>query len=251
MIPVENGGIIHKSGILSPSLYYVLSQCIETLINHSIWKGPLLTPPRINFRVAQFITSAPKLANCPPDTGLEVAFAGRSNAGKSSAINTLTENKRMARTSKTPGRTQLINFFGLSEQQRLVDLPGYGFAKVPIEVKEKWQRHLEEYLRERQSLYGLILLMDCRHPLQEFDRMMLSWAESCDMPVHILLTKADKLKKGPANTTLLQVKKELAPMQPRVSVQLFSSLKRTGLDQLQIKLMQWLDIKEEPTIDSI
>ncbi|MGK0499782.1 MAG: GTP-binding protein [Oceanicoccus sp.] len=202
-----------------------------------------MTAPRLNFRVAQFITSAPKLAACPPDTGLEVAFAGRSNAGKSSAINTLTENKRMARTSKTPGRTQLINFFGISEQQRLVDLPGYGYAKVPLEVKEKWQRHLEEYLRQRQSLYGLVLLMDSRHPLQDFDRMMLSWAQSSDMPVHILLTKADKLKKGPANTSLLQVRKELTDM-PLVSVQLFSALKRTGLDQLQQVLCGWLDLGE-------
>lgn len=151
----------------------------------------------------------------------------------------------MARTSKTPGRTQLINFFSLSDSQRIVDLPGYGFAKVPMEVKEKWQRHLEEYLRERQSLYGLILLMDCRHPLQDFDRMMLNWAQSCDMPVHILLTKADKLKKGPANNSLLKVRKELEPMADLVSVQLFSALKRTGLDQLQAKLNQWLTIEEK------
>ncbi|WP_101758704.1 ribosome biogenesis GTP-binding protein YihA/YsxC [Oceanicoccus sp. KOV_DT_Chl] len=201
-----------------------------------------MTTPIINFRTAEFLTSAPKLASCPPDTGLEVAFAGRSNAGKSSAINTLTDNKRMARISKTPGRTQLINFFTLSDQQRLVDLPGYGFAKVPMEVKEKWQRHLEEYLRQRQSLCGLILLMDCRHPLQDFDRMMLSWAQSCDMKVHILLTKADKLKKGPANSSLLKVRKELEPMADLVSVQLFSALKRTGLDQLQQVLNGWLEI---------
>ena len=196
--------------------------------------------PAINYRLAQFLTSAPTLRDCPPDEGVEVAFAGRSNAGKSSAINTLTENKRMARTSKTPGRTQLINFFSLSEQQRLVDLPGYGFAKVPLEVKEQWQRHLEDYLRHRQSLCGLILLMDCRHPLQDFDRMMLAWAESCDMPVHILLTKADKLKKGPASNTLLKVRQTLAEQQGQVSVQLFSALKRTGLDQLQQRLNSWL-----------
>ncbi len=199
----------------------------------------------INFRTVQFLTSSPTLKNCPPDIGVEVAFAGRSNAGKSSAINTLTENKRMARTSKTPGRTQLINFFSISDQQRLVDLPGYGFAKVPMEVKEKWQRHLEDYLRNRQSLYGLILLMDCRHPLQDFDRMMLSWAENCNMPVHVLLTKADKLKKGPASSTLLKVKKEICHEQDLVSVQLFSALKRTGLDQLTTKLNQWLTISDE------
>ena len=193
----------------------------------------------INFRTTEFLTSAPKLKDCPPDTGVEVAFAGRSNAGKSSAINTLTENKKMAKTSKTPGRTQLINFFQLSDSQRLVDLPGYGFAKVPLEVKEQWQRHLEQYLRERESLQGLVLLMDSRHPLQEFDRMMLNWAISSQMPVHILLTKSDKLKNGPAKSTLLKIKKEYAD-QPLVSAQLFSSTKKTGLPELRAMLNQWL-----------
>jgi GTP-binding protein len=196
-------------------------------------------PVKIDYRRAEFLKSAPKLSECPADTGIEVAFAGRSNAGKSSAINVLTGNKKLARTSKTPGRTQLINFFSLSEQQRLVDLPGYGFAKVPLHVKEQWQRHLDEYLRERQTLNGLVLLMDTRHPLQEFDRMMLSWAESCSMPVHILLTKADKLKKGPAKSTLLKVQKELAPLEGLVSIQLFSALKKTGLDQLHSRLNDW------------
>lgn len=208
-----------------------------------------MTQQQLNYRLTEFLTSAPKLSDCPPDTGREVAFAGRSNAGKSSAINTLTDNKRMARTSKTPGRTQLLNFFTVGDQQRLVDLPGYGFAKVPLAVKEKWQRHLEQYLRERQSLCGLVLVMDCRHPLQEFDRMMLSWAQSCSMPVHILLTKADKLKKGPANNALLSVRKELQTAEYPVSVQLFSSLKRTGLDQLQVKLNQWLSLPAEPELE--
>lgn len=205
----------------------------------------MTSPQRINFRVAEFLTSAPKLANCPPDQGIEIAFAGRSNAGKSSAINTLTENKKMARTSKTPGRTQLINFFSLSEQQRLVDLPGYGFAKVPLAVKEEWQRHLEDYLRNRQSLKGLVLLMDARHPLQEFDQMMLNWAESADMPVHVLLTKCDKLKNGPAQAALLGVKKHLANNTNPVSIQLFSSLKRTGLNKLIDVLQDWLSLDTE------
>ena len=186
------------------------------------------------------MTSAPTLSNCPPDTGLEVAFAGRSNAGKSSAINTLTGNRRLARTSKTPGRTQLLNFFSLSDNQRLVDLPGYGYAKVPLEVKQKWQRHLEEYLRQRQSLYGLVLLMDCRHPLQEYDRMMLNWAGSSSMPVHILLTKADKLKRGPASACLLATQKALIDSDNEVTVQLFSSLKQTGISELKTTLNQWL-----------
>jgi GTP-binding protein len=194
----------------------------------------------INFRSAEFFTSAPKLQDCPPDIGVEVAFAGRSNAGKSSSINTLTENKKMARISKTPGRTQLINFFNLNDHQRLVDLPGYGFAKVPLAVKEKWQRHLEQYLRERQSLKGLILLMDSRHPLQEFDRMMIDWTQSCDMPVHILLTKSDKLKNGPAKATLLNARKEFEGCE-LITAQLFSSLKRTGLPELRLKLSEWLN----------
>lgn len=199
-----------------------------------------MTADPLNYRAVAFLTSAPTLAQCPPDSGREVAFAGRSNAGKSSAINALTGNRRMAKTSKTPGRTQLINFFTLSDQRRLVDLPGYGFAKVPLEVKEQWQRHLEDYLRRRQSLCGLVLLMDCRHPLQDFDRMMLNWASSCEMPVHILLTKADKLKKGPAANTLLRVKRELEPLAPLVTVQLFSALKGSGLDQLRAQLDGWL-----------
>src|SRR5690606_31183041 len=132
-----------------------------------------------------------------------------SNAGKSSAINTLTNNHRLARTSKTPGRTQLINFFELSPTQRLVDLPGYGYAKVSRELKEEWQRDLSEYLQKRQSLQGLILLMDIRHPLQEFDTPMLRWTQRSQMPVHILLTKADKLSRSQAKASLFKVQKEL------------------------------------------
>lgn len=195
---------------------------------------------KLDYRQTHFLISAATFNTCPADEGFEVAFAGRSNAGKSSAINTLTDNKKMAKTSKTPGRTQLINFFSLSENQRLVDLPGYGFAKVPLEVKLKWQRHLEDYLRQRRSLKGLVLLMDVRHPLQEFDRMMLEWAISCEMPVHILLTKADKLKNGPAKNTLLAVRKELAKVKQLVSVQLFSAHNGQGLDALRQQLDQWL-----------
>lgn len=201
-------------------------------------------PETLNYRLAQFLTSASTVNDCPIDSGVEVAFAGRSNAGKSSAINTLTENKKLARTSKTPGRTQLINFFSLSEQQRLVDLPGYGYAKVSLTVKEKWQRHLEDYLRQRQSLHGLVLLMDSRHPLQEFDQMMLDWSNQAKMPVHILLTKADKLKKGPASSTLLKVRKAVSEKHPLASVQLFSSLKRQGLDELRQTLDYWLAIED-------
>ncbi len=150
-----------------------------------------------------FTQSAPSIRQCPGDSGAEVAFAGRSNAGKSSAINTLCQNHKLARTSKTPGRTQLINFFALNDEQRLVDLPGYGFAKVPLATKKEWDKNLSQYLYERQSLVGLVLLMDIRQPMKEFDTMMLNWAVEREMPVRILLTKADKLKKGPAKSTQL------------------------------------------------
>ena len=194
----------------------------------------------LNFRKAAFLQSASAIENAPADFGSEVAFAGRSNSGKSSAINTLTHQGKLARTSRTPGRTQLINFFSLSEHQRLVDLPGYGFAKVPLAVKKKWNQQLERYLQYRESLRGLVMLMDIRHPLTEPDRQMLSWAEAASMPVHILLTKADKLKRGPAQSTLLSVREELSTQSDLISVQLFSSLKRQGVDTLGRQLNNWL-----------
>ncbi len=195
----------------------------------------------IAFTKAQFMQSAPSLHQCPQDAGCEVAFAGRSNAGKSSAINVLTRQGKLARTSKTPGRTQLINFFSLTESCRLVDLPGYGYAKVPKALKQRWDEHLEEYLQKRQSLKGLILLMDIRHPLQEFDKQMVWWAVQSDMPVHILLTKADKLKRGPAMSTLLSVRRELEDgnTAAQVSVQLFSAQKRSGVAELEGVLLNW------------
>lgn len=195
----------------------------------------------INFHKATFFQSAPSIRECPPEAGLEVAFAGRSNAGKSSAINALTNNSKLARTSKTPGRTQLINFFTLSETQRLVDLPGYGYAKVSRDLKEQWQRYLSEYLQNRRCLSGLVLLMDIRHPLQEFDTTMLDWATAAGMPVHILLTKADKLSRGAAGNTLIKVRNSLKSQSlGRVSVQCFSSLNHTGIDELKTKLEEWL-----------
>lgn len=194
----------------------------------------------MNFNQAQFETSAAKLSACPTNARAEVAFAGRSNAGKSSAINAITNQTRLARTSKTPGRTQLINFFGLDEDRYLVDLPGYGYAKVPLAVKNKWQIELEKYLRNRQSLLGLILLSDIRHPLKEFDRMMIGWSVQSNLPIHILLTKSDKLKRGAAQNTLLQVSKELS-QHDMVSVQLFSSTNKTGLDDARNKLSQWFE----------
>lgn len=206
----------------------------------------------IDFRQARFSQSAPGLAECPPDEGTEVAFAGRSNAGKSSAINTLTGNTKLARTSKTPGRTQLINFFALDEGKRLVDLPGYGYAKVPLETKRRWQKHLFDYLQRRRSLRGLVLLMDIRHPLQEYDTDLLNWAVQADMPVHILLTKSDKLKSGQRQNTLLRLRKHLqeAQVDDLVSVQTFSSLKKQGLEELNRTLRDWLLSEPEPQTEA-
>lgn len=206
----------------------------------------------INFQTAQFLISAPKLEECPKESGSEVAFAGRSNAGKSSAINCLTNNKKLARTSKTPGRTQLINFFSLEndEEKRLVDLPGYGYAKVPLAMKKQWQAHMSNYLHKRQSLNGLILLMDIRHPLQEIDTMMLNWAMDAEMPVHALLTKSDKLKRGAAKSTLLAFEKHMqeAGVDDLVSAQTFSSLNGDGREQLIQVMSTWLRSEPEKSI---
>lgn len=192
---------------------------------------------------ATFIQSAADFDQCPADEGYEIAFAGRSNAGKSSAINTLTR-ANLARTSKTPGRTQLINFFAIDEQRRLVDLPGYGYAKVPLPLKEHWQKHLNTYLAKRMSLVGIVLLMDIRHPLTAFDQMLLTWANSNHMPLHILLTKADKLTYGAAKNSLLKVRQSLLIYDnTSISIQLFSSIKRLGLEEILYKLRQWLHVK--------
>ncbi|MFA5493214.1 MAG: ribosome biogenesis GTP-binding protein YihA/YsxC [Porticoccaceae bacterium] len=196
----------------------------------------------IDFARASFLQSAPTLRLCPADSGGEVAFAGRSNAGKSSAINTLTRQGKLARTSKTPGRTQLINFFSIGPDRRLVDLPGYGFAKVAKTVKEDWDRHLAEYLQQRQSLKALVLLMDIRHPLQEYDWQMIRWASQGRLPLHILLTKADKLNHGPALSTLHRIRNELVRAGiEQLSIQVFSSLKKTGLEELESFINEWLE----------
>lgn len=202
------------------------------------------------FRQAQFHTSANKISQLPPDEGAEVAFAGRSNAGKSTALNAITDNKGLAKTSKTPGRTQLINFFELDADHHLVDLPGYGYAKVPKAVKQHWQQVLSTYLQQRQSLRGLVLLMDVRHPLKEFDLQMLEWCRHQQMPVHILLTKADKLKRGVAGSALLKVKKELKAEHPQATVQLFSSPAKQGVEEARRKLEQWLGLNEETEVET-
>jgi GTP-binding protein len=215
-----------------------------------------LHPVLALIRRARFLISAPTLALCPEDTGMEVAFAGRSNAGKSSCINALAQQKQLARASKTPGRTQLINFFALDNVRRLVDLPGYGYARVSHELKEEWQRHLGEYLQGRGSLRGLVLLMDIRHPLTEFDRNMLAWAAQRQLAVHCVLTKADKLNRGPALNALQAVCRELKSLGFGSSVQLFSALKIEGLEALGDKLGEWLhypppsELRPELTVEA-
>ncbi|MPW74331.1 YihA family ribosome biogenesis GTP-binding protein [Moraxella catarrhalis] len=191
----------------------------------------------------KFLLSAPTFKLCPEDTGFEVAFAGRSNAGKSSAINTITHQKQLARSSKTPGRTQMINFFTVGDEQaRIVDLPGYGYAAVPESMKIKWQKELEDYLVSRQSLAGLVLMTDIRHPLKYFDEQMLHWAKDGKLPVHVLLTKSDKLKRGAQKSALLATKKQLEALDLPFSIQLFSALKKEGMDELALVLGDWLHL---------
>lgn len=208
--------------------------------HHIIKAKTMLTNP---YSQAKFLKSAARADQLPEDSGFEVAFAGRSNAGKSSALNCLTGSRHLARTSKTPGRTQLINVFTLAdESRRLIDLPGYGYAKVALQVKLDWQKNLAHYLDVRQSLKGVILLMDIRHPLKELDQSMIDWALARRLPVHILLTKADKLNRGPVQNTLLDVRRHYALMHDLLTVQAFSSLKKQGVEELIGVLNQWMDL---------
>lgn len=192
-----------------------------------------------NYHMTRFVISAPDIRHLATDSGIEVAFAGRSNAGKSSALNTLTNQKSLARTSKTPGRTQLINLFEVAEGIRLVDLPGYGYADVPEAMKLKWQRSLGEYLQKRNSLKGLIVLMDIRHPLKDLDQQMLLWAVDAQLPVLVLLTKADKLASGARKAQLNMVREAVLPIMGDIQVEAFSSLKKLGVDKLRQKLDNW------------
>jgi GTP-binding protein len=193
------------------------------------------------FQNATFFISAHHLRDLPPASGIEVAFAGRSNAGKSSALNTLANHNRLAYVSKQPGRTQLINFFTLGNDRHLVDLPGYGYAKVPESMRAHWQSVLARYLSERTSLGGLVLVMDSRHPLQPLDRQMLDWFCPSGKPVHVLLTKSDKLSRGEAGLTLAKTRKELlAVWGKNVSVQLFSSSKKLGVEEAEKIIGAWL-----------
>ena len=192
------------------------------------------------FRNAQFEISIAKPSGLPPPSGPEIAFAGRSNAGKSSAINTLAGHVRLAFVSKTPGRTQLLNFFRLNSGALLVDLPGYGYAAVPEKVRREWAGLIETYLKKRESLIGLVLIMDSRHPLTPLDRQMIDWFAVSRRPIHVLLTKSDKLSRGAAAAVLQEVRRALAPLGPQVTVQLFSSLKKSGVEEAEKVIGGWL-----------
>ncbi|MCK5809849.1 MAG: YihA family ribosome biogenesis GTP-binding protein [Cocleimonas sp.] len=192
------------------------------------------------YQQAHFIQSATTQSTLPAELGFEVAFAGRSNAGKSSSLNRLCQQKALARVSKTPGRTQLINFFAIPQGRYLVDLPGYGYAKVPEKVKKQWQAFIESYLSTRFTLRGLVLIMDIRRPMQDYDKVMLSWAQSRNLAVHILLNKSDKFKRGKATASLLKARKELKQYTNPVSIQMFSAFKGDGVEVLRNKLDDWL-----------
>lgn len=192
------------------------------------------------YRNARFLISAPDRSGAPADVGREVAFAGRSNAGKSSVLNALAGRRGLARVSRSPGRTQLLNFFEAGPARRLVDLPGYGYAKVPRALKARWERSVTDYLERRRSLCGIILVMDIRHPLGAGDENLLRWCAAASLPVHALLTKADKLSRNRVNITCMQVLREMNGRGPEVGVQAFSSPQGTGVDELEAVLDRWL-----------
>lgn len=193
------------------------------------------------YRSARYVISAHQLRQLPDDSGYEVAFAGRSNAGKSSAINALTEQKSLARTSKTPGRTQQIVIFELDPERRIADLPGYGYAKVPEKLRVHWQHVLQIYFETRKSLRGVVLLVDIRHPLKPYDEQMLAWCSAAGLPCHVVLTKADKLKRGPAQAALLKVRKALPG---GATAQVFSARTRDGMDSLIQCLDEWYGLAQ-------
>ncbi len=204
-----------------------------------------MSTTKINhYRQASFLISANHLNQLPPDTGAEVAFAGRSNAGKSSALNAISDNRSLARTSKSPGRTRMINYFEIDAEHRLADLPGYGFASVPEAVKRHWQALLDGYFAERKSLRGVILMIDIRHPLKPFDEMMLSWCQQSGVEAHLLLTKADKLKRGAVRSSVLKVRRAIEALGLSATLQPFSATRREGLDEARGMLDRWFGLGE-------
>uniref|UniRef100_A0A3B0LZ50 Probable GTP-binding protein EngB n=1 Tax=Arsenophonus endosymbiont of Trialeurodes vaporariorum TaxID=235567 RepID=A0A3B0LZ50_9GAMM len=201
----------------------------------------MMTNKNYNYHQTKFVTSAPDIRHLPNDHGIEIAFAGRSNAGKSSALNALTQQKNLARTSKTPGRTQLINLFEVAEGIRLVDLPGYGYAEVPESIKRQWQQALSEYLQKRTYLKALIILMDIRHPLKDMDIQMIEWSVAMNISILVLLTKADKLVPNKQKAQIIAVRNRLKTVAGNIQVETFSSLKKIGIDKLQLKLDEWFN----------
>lgn len=201
------------------------------------------------FRIARYLMGAAKLSQLPPDQGVEVALAGRSNAGKSTALNAITDQKSLAKTSKTPGRTQLINLFRLDDASRLTDLPGYGFAKVSKDVKKQWQATLSAYLQKRQCLKALVVFMDIRHPLKETDKQMINWAINAELAVHVVLSKADKLKSGARKSALLAANKQLMRISGDISSQVLSATSKLGVEELIDKLKTWYDFDKLPDPD--
>lgn len=200
------------------------------------------------FNKAEFLTTVARLDDLPLDALREVAFAGRSNAGKSSAINTLANHTRLAFVSKTPGRTQHLNYFRVADGKFLVDLPGYGYAKAPEEIRAQWEGLLAHYLRYRSPLVGLVVIMDCRHPLTDLDLQMLEWFAPTGKPIHVLLSKADKLTRQEQADVLREVGAVLARLGEHCTVQLFSSLKRTGVAEAEAVLGAWMDMAVQPDL---
>lgn len=191
----------------------------------------------------RYVGSAYSLSQLPPDEGIELAFAGRSNAGKSSAINLITQQRGLAKVSRTPGRTQMINHFLVDHGRYLVDLPGYGYAKVSQKTRRHWEHTLQQYLTTRASLRGLVLVMDIRHPLQEMDWQMIEWCCTAGLGLHILLTKADKLSRGAADKTLCATAQKLESEGVAASLQLFSAHDKTGLDDAHELLDEWFGFR--------
>lgn len=219
--------------------------CYNSRMSNTSSKNPLnngqSTPqlPEI-LRNPEFLLGAAEPHQFPNDELIEVAFAGRSNVGKSSAINAICNRRKLARTSKQPGRTQQINFFSMGDKARLADLPGYGFAQVPLAVKKKWQDTIHTYLSERQNLRILVLLMDIRHPLTDLDRQMITWASESNLPTQVLLTKADKFKRGKIASTVLYVEKELESVAGQFAVEPFSSENYLGVNEMRLQLNEWV-----------
>jgi GTP-binding protein len=203
-----------------------------------------------HFQRVRFLAAASDLGRAPADSGREVAFAGRSNAGKSSAINAICHQRGLARTSKTPGRTQQLIFFQLDDERRIVDLPGYGFARVSLSTKRVWQALMGRYLEQRKALRGLVLVMDIRHPLTDLDRQMIDWGIAGELPLLLLLTKADKLKRGAIDKTLHQVRREMSGVGVPVELLAFSATSRLGLDTAQRQLEAWLGLAQAPEVSA-